>query len=244
MRSAARIALFIDFDGTLAPIRRWPKQVRLERNVRGLLEVVAKSDATLGVISGRRITDVRTRVGLGGIWYVGVHGYVLRGPSGKVKMYGNEEALARMRTVRRRLAAQLCGMPGVVVETKEATVAAHYRNASPATRRAARKVIQGLLESHPQLHLLSGKMVWELLPDSRTSKWTAIRRILMQERLPCPGRWLVFYLGDDSTDERVFEKLQGISVVVGRRRRTAARYYLRSTAEVREFLERFCEVGR
>ena len=244
MRSAARIALFVDFDGTLTPIRRWPNQVRLERNVRGLLEGIAKKIITLGIVSGRRITDVRARVGLGGIWYVGAHGYALRGPSGKAKTLVNEGALARMLMVRRRLAAELRGIPGILLEPKEATVAAHYRNAAPAARRSARKEIQQLLEAYPQLHLLPGKKVWELLPNGRTSKWTAIRHILKLERSRHSGRWLLFYLGDDSTDERVFEKMNGISVVVGRRRSTAARYFLRSPAEVNEFLERFYEVVR
>ena len=50
-------------------------------------------------------------------------------------------------------------------------------------------------------------------------------------------RMVLFYFGDDVADERVFRSMRGISVVVGKRRHTAARYYLRSTAEVRRFLE-------
>ena len=244
MRSAARIALFVDFDGTLTPIRRWPGRVYLGDRVRALLAEISGIGVTVGIISGRRVTDVQPRVGLGGIWYVGVHGYALREPSGKAMTFVSGRSLARMHVVRRKLASELHGMSGIRLEHKEATVAVHYRNAGPAARSAARRVIQRLLELYPQLHLLSGRKVWELLPDRRTSKWTAIRRILMQERRPCPGRWLVFYLGDDSTDERVFEKLKGISVVVGRRRPTAARYFLRSPAEVKTFLERFYEVVR
>ena len=48
---------------------------------------------------------------------------------------------------------------------------------------------------------------------------------------------LLFYFGDDVTDERVFRTIGSISAVAGKRRGTAARYYLRSTAEVRRFLE-------
>jgi trehalose-6-phosphatase len=54
------------------------------------------------------------------------------------------------------------------------------------------------------------------------------------------GRMLVFYLGDDSTDERVFSQMEGISIVVGRRRRSAADFFLKSPAEVGKFLRQFC----
>ena len=244
MRSAARIALFVDFDGTLTPIRRWPGRVHLGDQVRALLAQISGNGVTVGIISGRRVPDLQTRVGLGGIWYVGAHGYSLKEPSGKVVPFVSERSLAGMDIVRRKLAPELRGVSGILVEPKGATVAVHYRNATPGARQAARKKIQRLLESNPQIHLLSGKKVWELLPDNRTNKWTAIRRILQTERQRRSGRWVVFYLGDDSTDERVFEKMKGISVAVGRSRRTAARYFLRSPAEVKQFLERFCEVVR
>ena len=243
-RSAACIALFADFDGTLTPIRRWPGRVYLGGRVRALLAETSRNGVTVGIISGRRLPDVQKRVGLPGIWYVGAHGYALQEPRGKAVTFISEKALSRMHIVRRKLASELRGMPGIFLEPKEATLAVHYRNAAPATRQAAREVIQQLLELYPQLHLLSGKKVWELLPDRRTSKWTAIRHILKLARRRRSGRRLVFYLGDDSTDERVFEKMKGISVVVGRRRLTAARFFLRSPAEVKEFLVRFCEVVR
>lgn len=244
VRRADRVALFTDFDGTLAAISRWPSRVRLAPRVRALLAAIAQKNVTLGVVSGRRLVDVQARVGLRGIWYVGAHGYFLCEPGGKSATLLTATSIAQMTLVRRRLARQLHGMPGIILEHKEATAAVHYRNASPGIRELAFTAIRRLLENHPNLHLLSGKKVWELLPDTRTNKWTAIRRILQTERQRLSGRWVVFYLGDDATDERVFEKMKGISVAVGRSRRTAARYFLRSPAEVRQFLERFCEVVR
>src|SRR3972149_5369123 len=114
MRSAARIALFVDFDGTLTPIRRWPGRVHLGDQVRRLLEEISGNGVTVGIVSGRRVADVVARVGVPGIWYVGAHGYALRGPSGKAKTLVNEGALARMHIVRRKLASGLRGMPGIL----------------------------------------------------------------------------------------------------------------------------------
>src|SRR3972149_8019670 len=54
MRSAARIALFVDFDGTLTPIRRRPGRVHLGDQVRRLLEEISGNGVTVGIVSGRR----------------------------------------------------------------------------------------------------------------------------------------------------------------------------------------------
>lgn len=83
-----------------------------------------------------------------------------------------------------------------------------------------------------------------MLPDSRVNKWTAIQIILRLERCVREDCCVVFYLGDDATDERVFANMKGISVAVGKHRHTAASYFLESPAEVRNFLERFSEAVR
>jgi len=68
-----RLILFLDFDGTLPPIVPCPNRARLSRSVRetlwkliGLLPVVA--------ISGRIPEDLRRRVGLRKVCWVGHHG--------------------------------------------------------------------------------------------------------------------------------------------------------------------------
>ena len=96
------------------------------------------------------------------------------------------------------------------------------------------------------LRILSGKKVWEFVPGPGhkvADKWAAIQLILRQKGVRASDHACVAYLGDDATDEQVFERLRGITVAVGKRRRTAARYYLQSPAEVREFLERWKELG-
>ena len=238
IRRAARLLLFTDFDGTLVPIARAPEEVRLPPRVRRLLSLLCRKGVLVGVASGRKLADVRERVGLRRICYVGAHGYSFFRPGSRPLILLEPAQKACMAQVRRLLRRKLHTLAGIRLEPKEATVAVHYRSASSRTAAAAGAVIQEVLATRPRLHLLSGKKVWELLPDRRVSKWTAIKRILRQE--PRTGSRLLFYLGDDSTDERVFEQMTGISVAVGKRPRTAARYFLRSPAEVRIFLERLC----
>lgn len=241
LRQAGRVALFTDFDGTLVPIRQSPDAVRMSPAVGKLLEKIVQKGITVGLVSGREIANLRTSVGLLGIWYVGEHGYVVRRPDSHVEILLSPSQRARMGRARRQLTRQLRSVSGILLEPKEVSVAVHYRQASPRSRTLAWTVIRRLLEKYPDLHLLSGKKVWELLPGSRVSKWTAIQRILRFERGREQKRWLVFYLGDDSTDERVFEKMKGISVAVGKHQQTEARFFLRSSGEVRLFLQKLCE---
>ena len=237
---ARPLFLFTDFDGTLVPIARTPEQVRLPHRVRRLLAMLRRKGAIVGVISGRSLADLRARVGLRDIWYVGSHGYSLSGPGSRTVRLLRPAQKARMVEVQRKLGEKVRGLTGVWLERKEGAIAVHYRSASRRTAAAARALIRHSLAAYPSVRLLRGKKVWELLPERRVSKWTAIRLILAQERRA--GLPLLFYLGDDSTDERVFEQMEGISVAVGKRRRTAARFYLRSPGEVLLFLERLCVI--
>jgi trehalose-phosphatase len=236
IRRAGRLILFLDFDGTLVPIARTPGRVRLAPPVRRLLVQLAKKEVLVGIASGRRLADVRARAGVPLLYYIGSHGFSCARPGGRRTILLGPKQLAVMAEVRRALESKLRGLPGIQCEPKEVAIAVHYRRASKRSAAAARAAIQEVLAARPRLHLLSGKKVWELLADRRTSKWTAIRRILGEE--PRARSRLLFYVGDDSTDERVFEQMPGVSVAVGKRRTTAARFYLRSPREVRLFLER------
>jgi trehalose-6-phosphatase len=89
------------------------------------------------------------------------------------------------------------------------------------------------------LRLERGKRVWEFLPAVPFDKWRAAQFILKCARRGAPRRtWCALYFGDDRADERVFARWRGVSVVVGREARTAARYFVRSPADVWSVLGR------
>lgn len=242
LRQARRVALFTDFDGTLVPIRRHPGGVRLNARVRRALSAAVQGGTLVGVVSGRPVGDVAARVGLRAIWYVGAHGFFVRQPSGRAHTLLTAEERLRMARARRLLTVGLRNLPGIGVEFKRATVAVHYRGASPRVKQSAWQAVRAVLAQDRRLYLQHGKKVWELLPNARADKWAAMRFILAKQSGKRRGRWAVVYLGDDTTDERVFQQMHGISVVVGRRRRTAARFFLRSPGEVRQFLEGWSEL--
>src|SRR5947208_13612375 len=66
--------LFLDFDGVLAPIVERPEDAAPPPETRAELERLVGRYAVVAVVSGRVGEDVRARVGVEGVVYVGPHG--------------------------------------------------------------------------------------------------------------------------------------------------------------------------
>lgn len=245
MKGASRLAIFTDFDGTLAPIRRRASQARLSARVRLALERLTADGHLVAVVSGRPLADLEQRVGIAGVWYAGSHGYFMRAPDGAELSLLRHDERRRIARVTHRLKIALADLPGVNVEPKPGAIAVHYREAAPPLRPRVSTLVKDVLGAVPGLRLFPGRMVWEVLPAGPVDKYLAARFIMRAARLrdPRPTAWPI-YLGDDVSDERVFVRWPGASVAVGRRPRTAARYFLRSPAEVADCLERLDALDR
>jgi trehalose-phosphatase len=180
------------------------------------------------VISGRRSDDLRARIALPGVQYLGVHGSDTGAPDFA------PELLRRVSEARRELAARLNGTAGVHVEDKRLSFALHYRGARPdSVHRAGELLREIVANSGGKLRMMPGDCVWEVLPREIRGKGHAA----WKEWRAGGGQALPIYLGNDSTDEEAFRTLaSGITVRVGPAGSTKARYSLRNTAEVRRFL--------
>ncbi|MGH9790252.1 MAG: trehalose-phosphatase [Candidatus Acidiferrales bacterium] len=235
---APRRALFSDFDGTLTWIRPRVRPARLAPRIQQLLTASVLRGDVVGIVSGRRLESVAEAVGLPGIWYAGVHGCYVRSPRGRDFVLLDKRGLRRVAAATRRLLRRIGRLPGISIEVKRAAVTVHYRGAHRRERELARSAVQACLR--PGLSLMLSKKAWELVPEMNgqmVDKWTAIRYILRREGFAQSDHHAVVHIGDDTTDEQVFRALGGITVAVGKRHRTAARYYLNSPGEVRKFLE-------
>lgn len=199
--------------------------------------------AIAGILSGRRLADVRSRVRVPGVWYAGEHGLFLEDPGRRQVCLAGSRGRRQMTRVRRKLERSLRAVPGVWLESKDLALAVHYRGAPRSSVVRARRLLAEALAGEPGLRVQANKKIWDVLPDGTVNKWTAVQAILRGTGRRSARR-LLFYLGDDTTDEDVFRKMKGISVVIGRKRETAARYYLRSQREVGEFLDRLTKAVR
>lgn len=232
IRAARHLAVFLDFDGSLVPLHARPDQVWLDDTGQRLLcQLAGHPRVTLVLISGRRRADLRRRVNVPAARYLGLHGFEHR--DGHAARPGSRRL---MRVARRMMAERLHGLPGIWIEDKGPIFVVHYRDAAALSTRRARRIVRETLEwLEPDLRVLAGRKVWEVVPQEIKGKGAAVSLLL--EELPQPT--LSIFVGDDISDEKAFAVLRGeVTVRVGRPRRTGAHFRLRNPVEVRDFLER------
>jgi trehalose 6-phosphate phosphatase len=231
LRACRRVALFLDFDGTLAPLTPRPQQSRLPARTRGVLRRLARHPrVTVVVISGRRRADLRRRVGLPGIRYLGLYGGEDSRP-----LHLSMPVRQALDRVGARLAHGLSCYPGVWVENKRVSLTVHLRDAPPRIarriRREARRVLRSFLS---RLVLLENLRDIEIIPRSVAGKGVAVRRVLAQPRLRDA---LAVYFGDDLSDEPAFAATsRGVSILVRSARPTRAHYTVGGTGQVATWL--------
>lgn len=230
LRSSPRVALLLDLDGTLVPLKSRPAQVSLDESTRQVLAQLARHPKVrLWIISGRRLADLLRIVGLKEIKHLGLHGW-----EDGIHRDLPAAAVRVTRRARKKFESELAGLQGVWIEQKGPIFVVHYRGAAAGVVRKARKVVRQLMqEFDATLRLMPGKKIWEILPNKFPRKGDAAAAIAAQQ----PAGSAIIYMGDDVTDESAFGALpDAITVRVGRPARTAARFRLRNPAEVLQFL--------
>jgi len=232
IRCARCVALFLDFDGTLTTFRKRPEQVRMSGRTRFVLDRLASNPRVeVCVLSGRRRLDVQHRVGVRGIRCFGLHGWEGAAPA------ASKPGVTRLlQEARRQFRKRLAEIREIWIEEKGPIFAVHVRGASESTVRRTGNIVREVMGSFtPDLRLLPGNQVWEITPAEMQGKGATVRALLAR----MPGTPLPIYVGDDTTDESAFAVLRrGITVCVGARRPTGARFFLHGTREVRRFLEK------
>lgn len=189
----ARAAVFLDVDGTLAPIVARPELAEVPEETRAELRRLVERYAVVACVSGRSGEEARRLVGVEGVVYVGVHGLELA-----------PEAERWRETLR-----PFAQLDWPWLEDKGLTVALHWREA--ADEQAARAELDRVAERAEEAGLEArwGRKVLELRPPVEADKGTAVRTLL-EER----GLRRALYAGDDTTDLDAFRGLDGLEVAV------------------------------
>lgn len=188
------LGLFTDMDGTISPIVDKPDEAKITSRNRDLLQSLFSQLALVAVVSGRAADDVRHRVDLPNLTYVGNHG-LERWVNGEmvlapaVAQYRPQIELALHDLQEHRL-------PGMMIEDKGATLSVHYRQTdNPQTVATQfRPVVKSVVRKH-ELRLFEGRMIFELRPPVEMNKGTVLRNLINEHHLEA-----AVYIGDDTTD--------------------------------------------
>lgn len=208
-RAGRHLLLLFDFDGTLCPFHPDPDAVYPEeRIVRVLGSLASKPNSTVGIISGRRLPDLRKRLTVPGEVYIaGFHGLEIQSPYETFMHPEAAAATVTMRAIVERMRPSLPNLPGVFIEDKVFSIALHFREAVPAVRVAAQSCFLEAARDDiaaGRLRVLPGACVVELLPGAAWHKGSALQWIRERiERLHGPT--FTVYVGDDVTDEDAFK---------------------------------------
>ena len=189
-----RAALFLDVDGTLAPIVNRPEDARVPDETRSLLRELAPRYGLVACVSGRSSGDARRIVGVEQLLYVGTHGLELA-PGAAVW----REQIERF--------AITVDWPPEWIEDKGLSLSLHYRRSvEPEQSLLALKRVAEAAEE-VGLKARFGRMTLEILPPVEADKGSAIRALLDERRLT-----RALYAGDDATDLDAFRALEGLEL--------------------------------
>jgi len=245
-RLGGRLAVFLDYDGTLTPIVDDPDDALLSEGMRDAISTLAAT-TLVAIVSGRDLEDVRGKVGIEGLAYAGSHGFDIRHPDGSSEQIA-VEALDALDAAQRDLDARVGAIEGARLERKRFAIAVHDRGVDDPDQRAQlADMVAEVAAAHEGLRSTGGKRINEVRPDIDWDKGRAIETLLTEldaeDRIP-------IYVGDDLTDEDGFRSVVargGIAVVVrgeGDDRPTLADVALEAPQDTERFLTELADLVR
>jgi trehalose 6-phosphate synthase/phosphatase len=211
-RSARRLALLLDYDGTLVPFAPTPDLAAPDPGLLALLRRLAARPSTeVHVVSGRKRDTLERWFGSLPVGLHAEHSFWTRAPGGSwvgaeiPASEWREPVLAILRDFAERT-------PGSLIEEKTAGFAWHYRSADREYGEAQAKDLSlhlATLLSNVPVEILPGDMVLEVRLHG-IHKGRAVAQVLGR----LPPDTLLFAMGDDRTDEDLFAELPDGSVAV------------------------------
>ncbi|HNX82327.1 MAG TPA: trehalose-phosphatase [Candidatus Omnitrophota bacterium] len=243
------IFLFLDYDGTLTPIVEKPELAVLSGETREILKKLSeKPCCKVAIISGRSLQDVKSKLGLRDLIISGNHGLEIEGP--KIQYITPISGAYRkiLDDIKIFLGKKIIPYKGASIEDKGLALTLHFRQVPeklvPMVKAAFHEAaIYYLVEN--KIKIKTGKKVLEVRPILQWDKGDVVLWLLARQKFAkSDAEVLPVYIGDDNTDEDAFKALQdfGVTIFVGKPGASNAQYYVGSTDEVRELLERILKI--
>ena len=207
-----RLALILDYDGTLTPIAPHPDLAHLPIETKNVLERLSHlPDVNISIISGRSVENVKKMVGLEGITYAGNYGLQILHPDGSMFLHPIPHEFEEKLAILRSTLPEICNTGGWV-EDKGVGLSFHYRNVKINERPQILERVQQLFkEAGVEAH--KSHMTIDARPPVT---WDTGRATIYILRTLFGVDWCdrisVIYAGDDDADEEAMLTLQGMAI--------------------------------
>jgi trehalose 6-phosphate synthase/phosphatase len=240
--SGARAALFLDYDGTLAELRKRPEDAVPTGAVRRLLFLLdRRQDLEVCLVGGRSREEMDRWFSTYRFHLLAEHGYCWRDRgSGRWVHLAPDADLSWKDRIRDYLKLYAGLTPGAFLEEKTASLVWHYAAADPEFGLwKANQLVSELQEmlSNLPVEIHHGRRIVEI-GSMNVNKGNAVVHLMAEK-----GYDAVLCAGDDETDETMFRLSDPriVSIRVGRPGDTAACFRIPSPHAFRAFLERLLE---
>lgn len=234
-KKASRKLFLLDYDGTLVGFKNNPEEAIPGPEVYELLDKInADENTEVAIISGRDRKTLESWFGHKDYTLVTDHGAWIR-KKGEDWILLDHLKSNWKDNIRPVMEAFADSTPGALIEEKEYSLAWHYRKADAkmaALRTMELKHVLKTFVSNHTLTVLEGNKVLEV-KNSNVNKGRAVSNIVTNTAYD-----FIFAIGDDWTDEFMFEELpeEAYTVKVGNVK-TVANYYIEQSTEVHELLK-------
>jgi len=249
--NGAVMFLFLDFDGTLAPIVDLPSNAVLSEENRKLLILLSETEkCRLAIISGRELKDIKKRIGIANISYAGNHGFEIESPDFKYTIPLYDEYRSVVCKLKKEIENCIPEKKGIWIEDKNFTLSVHYRAVDKFDIDSVKKYIKDITAHYAANNLITvkeGKKVIEIHPPVKWNKGEVVLYLIEKwVAESAHSECIPIYVGDDVSDEDAFKEIKnfGLTVYIGNPTLTNAQYYLNNTDEVSKLLKEFLKLMR
>lgn len=247
LKKAKLIFFFLDYDGTLVPIRKKPGLAKISVKTRRLLKTLAeKKWAKVFIVTGRTLKNIKYLIGLKSISYIGNHGFELtcpaltlidfkidsrfrrndKGKSSLRKQGSNltfsskkaEDSGKAVRAIYRKLKKSL-NIKDAIIENKFYTLSIHYRLVKKRYLEILKCRAYNIAAPYRKKGVILITEGKKVLEIRPNLRWNKGSMVRwIIKKLRIRGG-LPVYIGDDKTDEDAFKALKesGLTILVSKR---------------------------
>jgi trehalose 6-phosphate synthase/phosphatase len=234
--AAERIGFFLDYDGTLAELKKKPSDALPDEEIQSLFSRLENAKAVdVFIISGRTREDMHQWFSGYGFNLIAEHGYYYKHYNAVEWIEFDPQAVLSWKNQIIDIFQLYTGMtPGSFIEEKTSSVVWHFRNSDPEFGGwKAHQLVAELCEmlSNLPVEIHHGKKIVEV-SSIQINKGNVLEHFMLLNNYD-----VVLCAGDDETDESMFRVNDDriISIKIGREN-TAAKFRMSSPRAFRQFL--------